>query len=383
VCERAGSLKKNFSGEAVYQSFLPKQLPPDPPLSLDSEAIGLLVRANKALQQLETLTSVIPNLNHFVSMYVRKEALMTSQIEGIQATLEDLLDPKLEENIDRNVGEVVNYIKATNHATELMNTLPLSNRLIREAHRVLTEGLRGQEKTPGEFRRSQNWIGGVGSTLATARFIPPNPKDMQIAISDLERYIHAESEYDPLIRAALIHYQFETIHPFLDGNGRIGRLLVVLFLIDKGLLSAPVLYISFFLKRYRIEYYDRLTEVRQTENYEQWVKFFLRAFFEAAENAVDTIIKLNALHVHNLSLIRSIGRGASNALRLFDLLWEHPILTIGIAETALDVSFNTASGAVKRLVELGILQQVDTGKRNRHYAYTEYLDILRRGTEPL
>lgn len=232
----------------------------------------------------------------FVSMYVRKEALMSSQIEGTQATLEDVLDPLIEANTNRNVADVVNYIKATEFAINRLQELPLCNRLIKETHAVLMSDVRGQEKSPGAFRYSQNWIGGQGSTLKNARYIPPAPEDMTEAMSDLEKYINADDDLDALIRAALIHYQFETIHPFLDGNGRVGRLLITLFLMEKKVLTTPALYISYFLKKNRVEYYDRMTEVRAKGNYEQWVKFFLQALIESAEDATATIDELISLH---------------------------------------------------------------------------------------
>ena len=231
----------------------------------------------------------------FVSMYVRKEALMSSQIEGTQATLEDIFDPMIEKNTNRNVADVVNYIKATEYAVKRLNTLPLCNRLIKETHAILMEDVRGQEKSPGEFRRSQNWIGGQGSTLKNARYIPPNPEDMNSAMSDLEKYMNSEDGLDFLIRAALIHYQFETIHPFLDGNGRVGRLLITLFLMEKKVLTTPALYISYFLKKNRVEYYDRMTEVRLKGNYEQWIRFFLLAINESAQDAIAAIDEITAL----------------------------------------------------------------------------------------
>ena len=215
---RAGHYKSNLSGEMAYKSFVPNPLPPAPPIELSEDIVSLLVKANSQLAVLESVATRIPNVELFVSMYVRKEALMSSQIEGTQATLEDVLDPMLDANTNRNVADVVNYIKATEFAIERLQTLPLCNRLIKETHAVLMEGVRGQEKSPGEFRYSQNWIGGQGSTLKNARYIPPSPDDMLDAMSDLEKYINADDELDALIRAALIHYQFETIHPFLDGN---------------------------------------------------------------------------------------------------------------------------------------------------------------------
>ena len=325
---RAGGLKRNMSGEAAYDSFVPSPLPPSPSIEMDAEMIDLLVRANKQLAALEGIASHIPNMPLFVSMYVRKEALMSSQIEGTQATLEDVLDPLLEANINRNVADVVNYIKATDYAVNRLGTLPLCNRLLRETHAVLMEGVRGQEKYPGEFRRSQNWIGGRGSSLRTARYIPPSPEDMEIAMYDLEKYINAEDGLDDLIRAALIHYQFETIHPFLDGNGRIGRLLITLYLMERKALTTPALYISYFLKRNRVEYYDRMTQVRKSGNYEQWIRFFLQAVEECARDAIETIDRLTALHEENAVLISDMGRASKNTMLVFEHLEANPIIDI-------------------------------------------------------
>jgi Fic family protein len=380
MINRAGGKKRNMSGEAAYTSFVPAPLPPEPPLELDVDTLSVLVRANRQLAALESIAARIPNMPLFVSMYVRKEALMSSQIEGTQATLEDVLDPLLEANTNRNVADVVNYIKATDYAVRRLETLPLCNRLLRETHAVLMEGVRGQEKYPGEFRRSQNWIGGQGSSLKTARYIPPSPEDMEIAMSDLEKYINAEDGQDDLIRAALIHYQFETIHPFLDGNGRIGRLLITLYLMERRLLTSPALYISYFLKRNRVEYYDRMNEVRRSGNYEQWVRFFLQAVEECAKDAIETIDKLNALHEKDSAAVSAMGRAAKNTALVFAYLEANPIIDIGKTAQALDLSFNTVSAVVKRLAEAGILTQTEAANRNRTFAYEAYLEILRNGT---
>lgn len=377
---RAGHYKSNLSGKMAYKSFVPNPLPPTPPIGLTEDIISLLVKANLQLAVLENVATRIPNVELFVSMYVRKEALMSSQIEGTQATLEDVLDPMLDANTNRNVADVVNYIKATEFAIERLQTLPLCNRLIKETHAVLMEGVRGQEKSPGEFRYSQNWIGGQGSTLKNARYIPPSPDDMLYAMSDLEKYINADDELDVLIRAALIHYQFETIHPFLDGNGRVGRLLITLFLMEKKVLTTPALYISYFLKKNRVEYYDRMTEVRTKGNYEQWVKFFLLAIMESAEDATATIDKLIALHDANAAVISKLGRATKNAMQVFNYLESNPIIEIRKTADALGIAFNTTSSAVKRLVNAGILVQTSGNSRNRTFAYEAYLDILRKGT---
>ena len=245
---------------------------------------------------------------------------MSSQIEGTHATLEDILDPMIDTNTNRNVTDVVNYIKATETAIKRLQELPLCNRLIKETHAVLMSGVRGQEKNPGEFRYFQNWIGGQGSTLKNARYIPPSPDDMVEAMSGLEKYMNADDRLDTLIQAALIHFQFETIHPFLDGNGRVGRLLITLFLMKKKVLTTPALYISNFLKKNRVEYYDRMTEVRVKGNYEQWVKFFLEALTDSAKDAADTIDELVVLHDKNVDIISRMGRAAKNIMLVFNYL---------------------------------------------------------------
>lgn len=377
---RAGHYKSNLSGEMAYKSFMPNPLPPDPPIELTEDIVSLLVKANSQLAVLESVATRIPNVELFVSMYVRKEALMSSQIEGTQATLEDVLNPMLDANTNRNVADVVNYIKATEFAIKRLQTLPLCNRLIKETHAILMEGVRGQEKNPGEFRHSQNWIGGQGSTIKNARYIPPSPYDMSDAMSDLEKYINADDELDALIRAALIHYQFETIHPFLDGNGRVGRLLITLFLMEKKVLTTPALYISYFLKKNRVEYYDRMTEVRTKGNYKQWIKFFLQAIMESAEDAVATIDELIVLHDANVAVISRLGRAAKNAILVFNYLESNPIIEIRKTSEALGIAFNTVSSAVNRLVDAGILIQTSGISRNRTFVYEAYLDILRKGT---
>jgi len=377
---RSGAYKTNLTGESQYKSFVPTPLPPNPTLSLDSEAVDLLVKANSKLAVLDKMTDLIPNINLFISMYVRKEALMSSQIEGTQATLDDILDPLIDTNANRNVAEVVNYIKAIEFSISRLTEIPLCNRLIREAHAILMTGLRGQEKTPGEFRHSQNWIGGMGSSLKNARFIPPEPIDMSLAISDLEKYINADDINDILIRAGLIHYQFETIHPFLDGNGRIGRLLITLFLMQKKILRSPALYISYFLKKNRIEYYDRLTEVRRTGDYEQWIKFFLSAVYESTEDALNAIEKLTALREKNVNLIRNSSKVSTNQLRLLNYLEEHPIIEISKTSVALSLSYNATSQAITKLCDIGILTKSSGNLRNRVFSYEAYLEILRDGT---
>ena len=375
---KAGTYVSNLSGEGAYRSFLPAPLPPE--IKIDSEMVALLIEANKQLQALESMSAHIPSIKLFTSMYVRKEALMSSQIEGTQATLEDVLDPTVDRNANRDVSDVINYIKAVEYALALRAELPLCNRLIRQIHGVLMDGVRGGEKSPGEFRSSQNWIGGAGSTLKNARYIPPNPHDMIECMSALEKYMNEEDSLDTLIRAALIHYQFETIHPFLDGNGRIGRLLITLFLMEKGLLSSPALYISYYLKSNRVEYYDRMSEVRKKGDYEQWIRFFLRAVAESAADAVLTIRELHKLHEDNYERIQTLGRARINATRLFAYLEENPIIEIQKTADALDLSYNTVDKAIKNLCSLSILE-INKASSKRTYVYSDYVELLKKGTE--
>lgn len=378
---RAGAFVSNLTGEMAYQSFRPAPLPPNPPIALSGELVSKLVDANKKLAALDVLSARIPNMDLFVSMYVRKEALLSSQIEGTQCTLDDILNPLMEENTNRNVSDVVNYIKATEFALNRLHSLPLCNRLIKETHAVLMEGVRGQEKSPGEFRYSQNWIGGQGSTIRNARYIPPNPEDMQTAMSDLEKYMNGDDSLDPLIQAALIHYQFETTHPFLDGNGRVGRLLITLFLMEKGILSRPALYISYFLKMNRIEYYDRMTQVRKTGDYEQWVMFFLQALSDSAGDAIQTIDALTALHNQSVAKLGAFSkRQQTNLLKLFAYIETNPIIDIQKTAAALGLSYNTVSKMVTILVDEGILRQTDKAGKAKIYSYADYLDILRKDT---
>ena len=377
---RAGTYVDNLTGEATYQSFKPNPLPPMPGIEMDEEVVKLLVDANKQLAKLDTASQLISNADLFISMYVRKEALISSQIEGTQCTLDDVLDPEVEANANLDVSDVINYVKATQYALRRLERIPLCCRLIREIHEVLMENVRGQDKTPGEFRHSQNWIGPANCLLKDARYIPPNVEDMQNAMSDLEKYINENTDYDPLIRVALIHYQFETIHPFLDGNGRIGRLLILLYLMEQGLLAKPVIYISYFLKKNQIEYYDRISEVRRSGNFEQWIRFFLEAVSKAASDSLESISKLSNLHDKNLEKLPKTSRSKDNLRALFDYIEQYPIIDIKRTAKELEISYNTAATAVKKLVELGILQETTNAARNRVFAYEEYLEILRKDT---
>ena len=377
---RSGELVTNLSGDAAYQSFKPSPLPPNPELNISSDIVKKLVEANRDLVRLDTAAKLIPNVELFISMYVRKEALISSQIEGTQCTLDDVLDPGVDRNANLEVGDVINYVRACTYAIDRLDKLPLCNRLLREIQHELLAGVRGQEKNPGEFRRSQNWIGAANCTLREARYIPPNVEDMNAAMTDLERYMNEGDDYDPLIRIALIHYQFETIHPFLDGNGRVGRLMILLYLIEQGYISKPIIYISYFLKKNQIEYYDRISEVRRSGNYEQWVGFFLEAVSAAAKDSLATVEKLSALHEGNVEKLPVTTRKNDNVRRVFDYIEQYPIIDIKRTATDLGVSYNTVSAAVGKLIQAGILKETTNASRNRIFSYEEYLNILRKDT---
>ena len=384
--ERAGTLKKQLSGEMAYFSFYPSKLPPNPHIDVDSEIIDKLINAHRVLAILDDRATNIPNIDLFISMYVQKEALLSSQIEGTQATLEDIFNPNIDENINAEVDDVVNYIKAAKYAIKRLETLPLCNKLLLETHKILLSGVRGKEKNPGEFRKSQNWIGGAGSTIKTARYIPPDVLSMKESLSDLEKYINAEAELDDLIRIALIHYQFESIHPFLDGNGRIGRLLIVLYLLEKKVIKTPSLYLSFYLKEHRIEYYDRMSAIRETGDYEQWIKFFLEGIYASGKSAIETANELIALRDKNIRKLENENytkRTLETMMKVFHYLEAHPIIDIGKTAEDLSIAYNTVSSAVNRFEKLGILHLVKKQGRNKVYSYKEYIDILRDGTEVL
>ena len=377
---RSGEYVSNLSGEATYKSFRPTPLPPYPELIISSDMVKKLVEANRSLMRLDTAAKYIPDVKLYILMYVRKEALISSQIEGTQCTLDDILDPYIDSNKNFDTEDVINYISACWYAIDRLKTLPICNRLLREIHERLITGLRGSEKNPGEFRRSQNWIGAANCSLKDARFIPPNVDDMNTAMSDLEKYMNEGDDYDPLIRIALIHYQFETIHPFLDGNGRVGRLLILIYLIEQGIISEPIIYISYFLKKNQIEYYDRITEVRQSGNYEQWVSFFLEAVSAAAKDSMTTIEELRDLHEKNTERLPKTNRKNDNVRRVFDYIEQHPIIDISKTSEALGVSYNTVSTAVNKLVQLGILKDTTNYSRNRVFVYEKYINIIKRDT---
>lgn len=366
-----GSYKSHFGGDLRYESFRPAPLPPQPPLQYDDELRRLVGEANFTVGMLNGAIGAIPDIGVFLAAFVRKEALISSIIEGTQATLEHVFDANSEDSPNLDVEEVVNYVKAMERAKPLRNELPLCDRYLRELHAILMSGTRGRDQSPGEFRHSQNWIGRAGATIRTASFVPPDPEDMAVAMGDLERYINEDDGTDPFVKAALIHAQFETIHPFLDGNGRIGRMLMILYLVERNVLTEPVLYLSHFLKEHREEYYRRLGSIRTEGDFEGWVKFVLRAIADVAASGYRDILLLSELHALNLRTIDDRDRD------LFLLTERYPILDATFAAKKLGRPYATVNRGMKRLVDLGILTVTGPSKKARSYTYASYLDVLR------
>lgn len=359
-----------------YRAFIPAPLPPDPPVAVGQLA-SRLSEADRALGELVGVTTIIPNPDLFVGMYVRKEAVLSSEIEGTQASLAEILEFEISEEGERllRVEEVVNHVRAMNYGLRRLNELPLSLRLIREIHAQLMEDVRGHERSPGEFRRTQNWIGPAGSTIREAIFVPPPPSEVMASLGNLEEFMRTPT-YPPLVDAGIAHAHFETIHPFLDGNGRIGRLLITFLLCERGVLPKPLLYLSHFLRSHRAEYYDRLQAVRTDGHWEEWLLFFLRGIKEVATGAASTgreILRLREKHRELLSRGRA---GGGNLPRLLDLLFENPIVTVNFVSRKLDVSYVTANTWISRLVDLGILTETTGYQRNRRFSYDPYLELF-------
>jgi len=373
---RSGTFVRQPQG---YTTFIPKPLPPDPPVSLDAEMLDLLSRADRALGRLDGSTEVLPNPDLFVAMYVRQEAVLSSQIEGTQASLVDILEYEADaarRSLPSDVGEVVNYIRAMNYGLGRLATLPLSLRLIREIHAELLRDGRGSQHQPGEFRTSQNWIGSGGATIERATFVPPPPHEMTRALGDLETFLHDPRPLPVLLKCGLVHAQFETIHPFLDGNGRVGRLLITFLLVQQEVLRRPILYLSYYFKQHRDEYYDRLQAVRVEGDWEGWLKFFLRAVAEVGNAATETARQILRLREEHRELIRERAAARANAEHLLDHLFEQPILNVRQASDLVGVSFPTANNLIAQLVDLGLLQEITGGARKRLFAYRRYLDLF-------
>jgi Fic family protein len=372
-----------IGGEAV-RSFIPFPLPPEPPLALTGPVQQLLERASLALGRLDSVSTLLPDTDLFLYAYVRKEAVLSSQIEGTQSSLCDLLLFELDQApgvpID-DVTEVSNYVGALEHGlARLKEGFPLSARLIREIHAKLLARGRGSEKDPGEFRRSQSWVG--GTRPGNALFVPPPPTAVAGCMSDLERFLHGEKDGLPvLIRAALSHVQFETIHPFLDGNGRVGRLLITFLLCHAGVLSQPLLYLSLYFKEKRQEYYRLLESVRNDGDWESWIAFFLEGVAETGEGAFATARRLGTLFSEDRSRIQTKGRRAGSALRVHEALEARPVATLQDVARRANLSFPAAGAGMTVLAELGIARELTGKKRNRVFVYDRYLALLSEGTE--
>ena len=381
-----GRYETSTSGGETVRAFVPAPLPPDPMLDLHGERQRLLERALLACGRLDGVRALLPDPDLFLYAYVRREAVLSSQIEGTQSSLSDLLLFELDEAPGvpfDDVVEVSNYVAALEHGmARLRGGFPISNRLLREVHEKLLRSGRGADRQPGEFRRSQNWLG--GARPGNARFVPPPPQRVEDCMASLERAIHARDEGLPvLVKAALVHLQFETIHPFLDGNGRVGRLLISLMLHDDRVLEQPLLYLSNYFKQHRDEYYRLLDLVRREGDWEAWLDFFLEGVELTAGAAVQTAHRLLALFSADAERVQSIGRAAASALRVYDAFRDRPLSTIAALSEQTGASYPTVSRAVEELERLRIVREITGRKRGRIFAYTRYLDILGEGTEPL
>lgn len=374
---RAGRYVRQRTG---YTAFIPARLPPNPPVSLDGQLQALLSRADQAVGRLDGAIQTVPNPNFFVYMYVRREAVLSSQIEGTQSTLEDLLAVELEPQATwrrrpGDVDEIVNYVHAMNYGLDRLADLPLSLRLIREIHRELLTGSRGAQRTPGSFRTTQNWIGPDNATLAQATFVPPPVREMTDALYDFERFLHDE-DLPALVHAGLAHAQFETIHPFLDGNGRVGRLLITFLLVHRAVLHRPLLYLSVYLKRHRAEYYDRLTAIRRAGDWEGWLRFFLTGVAETAEGAAVTARAILSLREQHRDLVQQRIPGV-NGVTLLELLFKRPLVHVNLVKDELGIAFVTANKLIERMVALGLLEEITGRRRDRVFSYAPYVALFR------
>lgn len=372
--DRAGRYEIQPGG---YRAFLPKDLPPDPELQLSPEMQVLLSEADQALGRLDASASLLPNPDIFANMYLRREAVDSSQIEGTQASLADLLEYESRPQLAfGDVVEVFNYVRAMRHGLERLSELPLSLRLIREIHGELLDGVRGNTTNPGEFRAIQNWIGPAGAPIENALFVPPPPDELDSALAALENYIHDDSPVPLLIRCGLVHAQFETIHPFLDGNGRMGRLLITFMLCWKGVLRRPLLYISDYFKRHRSEYYEHLQAVRDDGDWESWMRFFLSAVREVAGQSSKLSRLVLKMRENHQELVRSKVRGTTSGLNLLESLYQYPVIDANAVSERLSCSYPTANNLIAKFEELGLLNEITGRARNRRFLYKPYLDLF-------
>lgn len=379
---RSGRWEKQ-PGPEPYYCFLPAPLPPDPPLKYSEKLLALTEKAGRALGRLDSITAHLPNPQILLYTYIRKEAVLSSQIEGTQSSLSDLL---LFENKETpgvpagDVGEVLNYVAALEYGLKRLKELPVSLRLIKEIHAILLKGGRGGSKEPGEFRRSQNWIG--GSRPGNARFVPPPPQEVIPALGALEKFIHGEPAQTPtLIKAGLVHAQFESIHPFLDGNGRLGRLLIPFIMIAEGALSSPLLYLSLYFKVRRAEYYEALQRVRMDGDWEGWLEFYLDGIAGTAGQAGDTAARLVSLFKEHGTAIEGLGRSEGTALKVHELFKKRCILSLPVVSRELGVSFPTANKTLGKLRQLGFVKELTGKQRHRVFSYQPYLQLLQEGMD--
>lgn len=375
---RAGAYKTQKSGQ---RAFVPKPLPPDPPLELDNSILNLLSKASLALGRLDGITEILPNPDLFVLMYLKKEAVLSSQIEGTQASLIDVLEfeaKTLDPKESGDVGDVVNYIVALNYGLEhIRSGKKISLSLLNKLHHNLLKDTRGANRAPGKLRTMQNWIGPPDCDISEATFIPPDIKTMTSALRELEVFINSDDELPSLIKAGMVHSQFETIHPFLDGNGRIGRLLLTLLLVQSDHISRPLLYLSYYFKKNRIEYYGRLQAVRDNGDWEGWLRFFLDGIYHTSTNAVKASRKIIELRKNQYTQItEQFGNRSGTAIKLFEELFNRPIVTVSSIVEIAKLSYPNANSLAAKFEELGILKEVTGQKRNRIYEFVEYMDIL-------
>ena len=378
---RSGRIIKTLKG---YEAFIPNPLPPVPPVEIDQEMYYLLSAADRKLGRLDGITRVLPNPDLFLAMYVQKEAVLSSQIEGTQASLVDVLGASFDsEKRKTDVADVVNYVNAMNFGLERLESLPLSLRLIREIHGILLQGVRGSDRSPGEFRKTQNWIGPQNCLLENASFVPPPVEEMRVAMGELEDFFYEEEAMiPPLIKIGMIHAQFETIHPFLDGNGRVGRLLITFWLCQQKILSRPLLYLSYYFKQNRTEYYDRLMNVRLNGDWENWIKFFLKGVGTVSDEATDSATAILSLKDQYSKALNEVSSNNSSYQNLLDMLFKTPIITRKEIMKTLSISSPTAGELLDTFCRMGILEDATPDRqRNKQYYFNEYLDILEKGMD--
>lgn len=377
--QRSGRYEPQPGG---YDAFIPAPLPPDRPITLDDAGQVLLSRADQALARLDGVGRVLPSLELFVAAFMKKEAVQSSQIEGTQTTLLDLFDYEAGAKPPAgpaDMQEVTNYLEAMRYGLERLDDLPFASRLIRELHRILMTGVRGGARQPGEFRTEQVFIGPEGASIREARYIPPPPDAMLEAMASLERFLHDDTEMPVLVKCALIHYQFEAIHPFLDGNGRIGRMLITLYLCWTGVLSKPLLYLSYFLNKHGQEYRDRLGLASTRGDYEQWVRFFLQGILETASEATGTATKIIDLQKADGERVMVVKGASPLLLRLHNKLFATPVVSVSELRQDLQVSRQTATDLIAKLEKLGVLKETTGASRNRRYAYEDYIALIEPG----